>query len=114
MKPTLSAKRSKPLDEDELRQLNDLSFTSVIAEIANSEVRPQKDPGRSRLVIDLESTHTDRTINELLASDFASGNPGSEPEPSVASGGAPEPEASDATQEMIAADLLFPELHLKR
>jgi len=77
-------------------------------------VRPQKDPGRSRLVIDLESTHTDRTINELLANDFASRDPAPEPAPSVASAGAPEPEANDATQEMIAADLLFPELHLKR
>jgi hypothetical protein len=113
MKPTI-AKRTKPLDEDELRQLNDLSFTSVIAEIAQSEVRPQKDPGRSRLVIDLESTHTDRTINELLAGDFASRDSGSEPEPSVASGGATEPETNDATEDLIASDLLFPELHLKR
>ena len=113
MKPTI-AKRTNPLDEDELRQLSDLSFSSVIAEIANSEVRPQKDPGRSRLVIDLEATHTDRTINELLASDFASRDPGSEPEPSVASGGATEPEANNATGDLIAADLVFPELHLKR
>jgi hypothetical protein len=111
MKPAISAKRAKPLDEDELRQLTDLSFTSVIAEIANSEVRPQKDPAPTRLVIDLEATHTDRTINELLCSDFS---PTLEPKPAVASGGAVEPVANDAAEDLIDADLLFPELHLRR
>ena len=114
MKATISAKRTEALDEDDLRQLNDLSFTRVIAEIAQAEPRAHKEPKRGRPEIDLESSHTDRTINELLTSDFSSTNQSCKPEPSVLSRGAMEPEANDATEDLIAPEAVFPELTLKR
>ena len=112
MKSTIRGKRTPTLDEDELRQLKDLSFSAVIADIARSEERSPTDPGRSQREIDLESTHTDRTINELLAGAFSETEPGS-PEASAASLEAPAPEASEATKDLIAPDILFPELTLK-
>jgi len=113
MKSTIRGKRTPTLDEDELRQLKDLSFSAVIADIARSEERSPTDPGRSQREIDLESTHTDRTINELLAGAFSETEPGSAPEASAASIEAPAPEASEATEDLIAPDILFPELTLK-
>ena len=110
---SIRAKRTEALDEDDLRQLTDLSFTSVIADIAHSERRANKDEKSSRPEVDLESTHTDRTINELLAGAFSSSDPVSHADPRVRSGGATDPEAAEATGDLIDPDLLFPELHLK-
>lgn len=111
MKPTIRAKRTGALDEDALRQLSDLSFSSVIADIASSEQRPSKDDKRSQREIDLESTHTDRTINELLAGTLSASEPANL-EPRMTST-ASEPEAPEATEDLIDPNLLFPELTLK-
>ncbi|HVJ29389.1 MAG TPA: hypothetical protein VNA66_03695 [Gammaproteobacteria bacterium] len=112
MKPTIRAKRTNALDDDDLRQLSDLSFSSVIADIASSEQRDPKSPKRSQRELDLESTHTDRTINELLAGAFSASEPGPEPEPRVTLSAKADP-AGDATEDLIAPDVLFPELTLK-
>lgn len=111
MKPTINAKRAPALDEDELRQLNDLSFSSVIADIANATQPAAKKPQRSQREIDLESTHTDRTINELLA--FSETEADSAPKARIPSGETAAPAAGDATEDLIAPDILFPELTLK-
>ena len=111
MKPTINAKRAPALDEDELRELSDLSFSSVIADIANATQPAAKKSRRSQREIDLESTHTDRTINELLALSEAEAD--SEPKAHVPSGETAAAAASDATEDMIAPDILFPELTLK-
>jgi hypothetical protein len=111
MKPKISAKRTPALDEDDLCQLNGLSFTSVAADIANAERRAHRDPERSRPEVDLTSTHTDRTINELLDGGISSSEPRSA-EPRVPSGAA-EPEAAEANGDLIDPTMLFPELHLK-
>jgi hypothetical protein len=113
MKPKISAKRTPALDEDDLRQLNDLSFTSVIAEIARSEERPLEDPKRSRSERDLTATHTDRTINELLDGATSSSDAGSGAERRKPSARAAQPEAAEATGDLIDPTMLFPELHLK-
>lgn len=112
MKPKISAKRTPALDEDDLRQLNDLSFTSVIADIARAE-RSHGDPKRSRPEVDLTSTHTDRTINDLLDGALSSSDPVCNAEARVPAGGAANPEKAEATRDLIDPDLLFPELHLK-
>jgi len=111
MKPTIRAKRTPDLDEDELRQLSDLSFTRVIADIANAEQRAPEDRKQSQPEIDLESTHTDRTINELLA--FSEAESGSDPKPRVPLGETADQGGDDATEDLIAPDILFPELSLK-
>jgi hypothetical protein len=113
MRPTIRAKRNHSPEEDELRQLNDLSFSSVIADIASSEERPAKDSKRSQRAIDLESTHTDRTINELLAGAVSAGERAPDPEPRVTSDARADAEAGEATEDLIAPDVLFPELTLK-
>ena len=122
MKPTIRAKRANALDEDELRQLNDLSFTAVMDDMAQSERRGLRQPKTSRREPpkpspperELEATHTDRTINEMLAGAFASGD---EPDPSselrMLPGGTMKPETDDATEDLLSPDLLFPELTLK-
>jgi len=111
MKPMIRAKRTNALDEHELRQLSDLSFSSVIADIASSEERAPNDK-RSQREIDLESTHTDRTINELLAGAFSESEP-ADPRPRIPSAASERPEAAEATGDLIDPNLLFPELTLK-
>ena len=112
MKPTIRAKRTSGLDEDALRQLSDLSFSAVIADIASSEQRASKEDKRSQREIDLESTHTDRTINELLAGALSASEPAN-PEPRIRSTASAQPEAPEATRDLIDPNLLFPELTLK-
>jgi hypothetical protein len=112
MKPMIRAKRTSALDEDALRDLSDLSFSSVIADIASSEQRAPKDDKRSQREIDLESTHTDRTINELLAGAFSASEP-ADPQPRIPSAASERPEAAEATGDLIDPNLLFPELTLK-
>ena len=113
MKPKISAKRSPALDEDDLCQLNGLSFTSVVADIANAERRANRDPERSRPEVDLTSTHTDRTINELLDGGISSSEPRSAAGPRPPSAAAAEPEGAEANGDLIDPTMLFPELHLK-
>jgi len=108
----IRAKRTSALDEDALRDLSDLSFSSVIADIASSEQRAPKDDKRSQREIDLESTHTDRTINELLAGAFSASEP-ADPQPRIPSAASERPEAAEATGDLIDPNLLFPELTLK-
>jgi hypothetical protein len=112
MKPMIRAKRTNALDEHELRQLSDLSFSSVIADIASSEERAPNDDKRGQREIDLESTHTDRTINELLAGAFSASEP-ADPQPRIPSAASERPEAAEATGDLIDPNLLFPELTLK-
>ena len=126
MKPTtIRAKRTNALDEDDLQQLSDLSFKGVMDDVAQSERRGFRQPKQpktnrpeppkpSRPARDLDATHTDRTINEMLAGAFESGD---EPDPSsnlrMAPGGTMEPETEDKTEDLLSPDLLFPELTLK-
>ncbi|HEY3516714.1 MAG TPA: hypothetical protein VGL98_06660 [Gammaproteobacteria bacterium] len=112
MKPTIRARRTNALDEDDLRQLSDLSFSSVIADLASSEERAPEDSKRSQRELHLESTHTDRTINELLAGSFSTSKP-ADPEPRLPSVAPADPKAGDATEDLLAPDILFPELTLK-
>ena len=113
MKPTIRAKRTPALDQNDLRQLTDLSFSAVIADIASSERPAPKNSERSQREIDLESTHTDRTINELLTGAFSEAAPASQLEPRMPFAEAADPRAGDATEDLIAPDVLFPELTLK-
>ena len=62
---------------------------------------------------DLESTHTDQTINEMLAGSFSNDEPDPSSELRVLPGGTMEPERGDATEDLLSPDLLFPELTLK-
>ena len=123
MKPTtIKAKRPNALDEDELHQLSDLSFTGVMDDMAQSErsdfrqfKKSRPEPRKpSKPERDLEATHTDRTINEMLAGAFSSND---EPDPSselrMLPGGTMKPETDDATEDLLSPDLLFPELTLK-
>ena len=126
MKPTtIRAKRTNALDEDDLQQLSDLSFKGVMDDVAQSERRGFKQPKQlktnrpepakpRRPERDLDATHTDRTINEMLAGAFESGD---EPDPSsnlrMLPGGTMEPETEDKTEDLLSPDLLFPELTLK-
>ena len=121
MKPTIRAKRTNALDEDELRQLNDLSFTAVMDDMAQSERRGLRQPKTSRREPpkpspperDLEATHTDRTINEMLAGSFSNDEPDPSSELRMLPGGTMKPETDDATEDLLSPDLLFPELTLK-
>jgi hypothetical protein len=119
---TIRARRATALDEDELNKLSDLSFVGVMDDVAQSERRDFRQPKTSRPAPskpsrperDLDATHTDRTINEMLAGAFESGD---EPDPSsnlrTLPGGTMEPETEDKTEDLLSPDLLFPELTLK-
>ena len=113
MKPKISAQRTPAPDANDLRQVGDLSFTSVIADIAHAERRALREAKQSRPEVDLTATRTDRTINELLEGTTSSSDPRSDAERRVPSAGAAGPEAAEANSDLIDPTMLFPELKLK-
>ena len=114
MKRVISAKGTYVLDEADLEQLGDLSLTSVIADMAKSLESPRQETEPSWSELDAAVTRTDRTINEMLAGAFSTSD-----EPSADEALAPrnekvEQDIGEETADLIAPELLFPELHLKR
>lgn len=112
MKPKISAKGTYVFNEDDLNQLGDLSFTSVIADMADSVEQAKRELRQSWCDQAAAATQTDPEINELLEGASA-------PSDARPNDGAGEPdlatrsETAEATEDLIDPELVFPELHLK-
>lgn len=114
-KPKISAEGTYVFDEDELDQLDELSLTSVIGgtdTLAQRDQEPVGDLSESETVAD----QGDSTINELLR-DPASDEPANDS--SSATDSVPvlrgdirrqDDSAVESSEDLIAPDLLFPEL----
>jgi len=113
MKPAISAKSTYVLDADELDRLGDLSLTTVIADMADSVEQATQVPTLRWPEDAAAETQSDRTINELLAGAFSASD-----EPPAGEVRAPYTEqverAGKETGDLLAPELMFPELHLKR
>ena len=117
MKRAISAKGTYVLNEDELDRLGDLSLTTVIADLHESLEPSAQEPKPSRSEPVAADTRTDRTINELLAGAFSESDDAfvSEvPSPSASYDTVAALDTDEETGDLIAPELVFPELDLKR
>ena len=103
-KSKISANGTYVLDPEDVEQLDELSLTSVMKEAAGAlprgEPSPTSDEGAS-------TGEGDTTINEILR-----GAPTRDDE--LASGGSQDSVQSDNTEELLAPELIFPDLTPRR
>jgi hypothetical protein len=99
-KPKISPNGTYVLDEEDIEQLDELSLTSLISAVV--EATPQDDPEVKSSGIAASSDDGDTTINAILRAPSASDDqqPGFPAEPDPAHTGG----------ELIAPELVFPEL----